>query len=250
MVWGDIFGGIGSAIIGGATSALGAQVQNKVAQREAAKQRDFQEKMYKNRYRYQMEDMRRAGLNPILAYQNAPPGAPSGAQARVSNVGEAAVQGAASGATTGLANLQREVLREQADSARSQAGLNRTTAEKQLYETRNLMLEEVSRAQHIDITAAEVARAAQDEALVKAYPWLRNIGAVMRELGLGGAGTAAVGAGVGGGIGYWSARSARNAASKLSDPRYGSRLPLPNFSETKKKVPRIKSPVFKKGFNR
>lgn len=37
------------------------------ANKQAKKQREFQERMFKNRFRYTMTDMRAAGLNPILA---------------------------------------------------------------------------------------------------------------------------------------------------------------------------------------
>jgi hypothetical protein len=50
---------------------------------QAAKNRDFQERMTKNRYQFQMEDMRKAGLNPMLSMGLAPPGASAGAVGQV-----------------------------------------------------------------------------------------------------------------------------------------------------------------------
>ncbi len=53
-----------------ASSALGASF----AQKQAKKAWKRQQQMYKHRYQWQMEDMRKAGLNPILAYRQTPPG--------------------------------------------------------------------------------------------------------------------------------------------------------------------------------
>jgi len=48
---------------------LGGILGNKASAEEAQRNRRFQRKMYKHRYQYTVEDMRRAGLNPALAYQ-------------------------------------------------------------------------------------------------------------------------------------------------------------------------------------
>jgi len=75
MGLGDFFGGIlglGGDIAAGGWSAA-----------EARKQRQFQERMYKSRYQNQMEDMRKAGLNPMLAFGQTPPGPPSGAMGAI-----------------------------------------------------------------------------------------------------------------------------------------------------------------------
>lgn len=48
---------------------------------EAQKNRDFQEKMRSTQYQTTMEDMRKAGLNPMLAYQQGGAGTPTGATA-------------------------------------------------------------------------------------------------------------------------------------------------------------------------
>ena len=74
-------GSVASSLIGGGLGFLGAESSNKEARRMMQRQQDFQERMYRNRYQYQMADMRAAGLNPILAYSQGPPGAPSGASA-------------------------------------------------------------------------------------------------------------------------------------------------------------------------
>lgn len=73
----------GAALGGGIASAVQGSIANFLSIKEAKKQRQFIEKMYKHRYQYQMEDMREAGLNPILSYSQAPPGGPQGGIARI-----------------------------------------------------------------------------------------------------------------------------------------------------------------------
>lgn len=55
---------------------------------EAQKQRDFEERMAKNSYTYAVEDMKRAGLNPILAYSQGGASVPNGAAASSSTTSQ------------------------------------------------------------------------------------------------------------------------------------------------------------------
>ncbi len=94
--------GIGGALVGGITGLLGGQQQAEAGQAASAKQMAFQERMYKNRYQYQMADMRSAGLNPILSYRQGAPGGPAGSTYQPPNIGAAAVAGASAGASSAL----------------------------------------------------------------------------------------------------------------------------------------------------
>lgn len=73
------FGDWGGAAIGLAGDLIGAGISSA----QAGAQRRFQERMYKHRYQYQMEDMQKAGLNPILAAGSQPPGPPAGAMGKI-----------------------------------------------------------------------------------------------------------------------------------------------------------------------
>lgn len=62
-------------------SFFGSLFSSGMASREAAKNREFQERAIKHRYQWQKQDLLKAGYNPALAYGQQPPGPPGGAQA-------------------------------------------------------------------------------------------------------------------------------------------------------------------------
>lgn len=95
-------------LAGGATSAA-------LAAREAAKNRRFQKKMYKNRFKYSMADMRRSGLNPILAASSGlgGGGSPSGSMASMPDLGNTASQAIKTGSEKKQRTAQTAVLESQ-----------------------------------------------------------------------------------------------------------------------------------------
>ena len=84
---------IGPAI-NAAGALLGGKQQNAANLGISATQMAFQERMSNTAYQRGMKDMRKAGLNPILAYQRGGATTPGGASIPANNViGEAARQG-------------------------------------------------------------------------------------------------------------------------------------------------------------
>ncbi len=105
---------IGAAI--GAAAAIGGGILgNAAARSEASRNRDWQAQMYGQRYQITMDDMRRAGLNPMLAYSQGVGSSPSGSMA---------AQGDFGGGTAGN-------LAAQADIRNSQANLNKQSAKRE-----------------------------------------------------------------------------------------------------------------------
>lgn len=74
-------------------AAGGAYLQNQQAKKAAKRQMGFQAHMSNTAVQRQMADMRKAGINPILAAKYGGASTPSGAMYTPSNIGAAAMQG-------------------------------------------------------------------------------------------------------------------------------------------------------------
>lgn len=68
-------------------------VQNQFSSDEAQKQRDFEERMSSTAYQRVVEDMKKSGINPVLAYQQGGSSTPSGASASSSSVSRGVSRG-------------------------------------------------------------------------------------------------------------------------------------------------------------
>lgn len=79
---GGIFGGLGA--LGGAMINSSSQKDANVINQEMAReQMAFQERMSNSAFQRGTDDMRKAGINPVMAYSQGGASAPPGAQARV-----------------------------------------------------------------------------------------------------------------------------------------------------------------------
>ena len=97
---GDFFTGIGSAI-GGVFGYKGQKDTNVASAQQAQKQMDFQRDMSNTAVQRRMADLRKAGLNPILA-GGKEASSPAGAMAPVGNKAASAAAVAQQAATTAL----------------------------------------------------------------------------------------------------------------------------------------------------
>lgn len=177
--WGSLIG----AGIGAISSAFGAKSQNKAAQEAAERQMAFQRESAQNRYQWTMADMKKAGLNPILAYKQGGGGTLGGSSYTPQNVGEAAVRGASAGGSTAMAarRLTQELnlMGQEEYTKREQGDLFNRQARKADNEIKLLK-------QDYEIRKADVASAKAMEEFYRSEGGnlLRKVDLIMRSLGV------------------------------------------------------------------
>lgn len=123
-------------LIGDAVSAFasykGVQATNRANASISQKQMDFQREMSNTEYQRSMNDMRKAGLNPILAYQKGGASTPAGASIPAQNT--------LAGASEKLGNATEKALR--IASAKAQIANTDSDTQNKIMNTRVLRKEE------------------------------------------------------------------------------------------------------------
>lgn len=151
---------IAPLVAAGAVSAVGGWWANRQRQKEAQKDRNFQEKMSSTSWQRGLADMQAAGVNPALAYAKGGASSPGGAMAGVENITEGAV-------SSGLhaKRLQEEVklIRMQTVKARQDANVAKTAS------FRNIQLERNDEVQN-KILTAQLPWANASAKAVKSFP--------------------------------------------------------------------------------
>lgn len=106
---------VAGALIGGGASLVGSLISGSYGRSAAREQMRFQERMRATQYQTAVQDMRAAGLNPMLAYDQGGAGTPSGAQAQVPDFGRvasSAVDAMRARAEVDVLKAQRDKLNE------------------------------------------------------------------------------------------------------------------------------------------
>lgn len=116
---GPIIGAIGGSLLAGGLNYLGQRKANKEARHAAQAEMDFQERMSSTAYQRGMADMKKAGLNPILAYSQGGASTPGGAiytpQSETAGVASSAMD--AKRLYQELANMRAQEQKIKADTA-------------------------------------------------------------------------------------------------------------------------------------
>lgn len=138
---GALLGGAAGAYFGGPAGALagagiggqifGAAGANQANAKEAAMNRDFQERMSSTAHQRQVADLKAAGLNPILS-ANAGASAPGGAQAQMQNIMEGT---AAAGVEMAMMKSNLEKIKADTNLTNTNAALAHQNREKSKVET-------------------------------------------------------------------------------------------------------------------
>lgn len=76
-----------AGIISGGAGLLGTTISNVMSSNEASKNRDFQERMSNSAHSREINDLRNAGLNPILSALGSGASTPTGATASINDIG-------------------------------------------------------------------------------------------------------------------------------------------------------------------
>lgn len=138
---GDILGVAAAPFTGGASLAIpalsagadivGGLLQNNSAASQARAQEVYQTNMSDTSYQRAVADMKAAGLNPMLAYQNGGASTPSGAMAPVQNVLHGAGSSALDAATSmqNLENMKSTNLLTKAQASKALADARLSTVQ-------------------------------------------------------------------------------------------------------------------------
>ncbi len=168
--WGSVISA-GAQLAGAGLGFLGAERANQSSAASVERQIAFQERAYKNRYQWQMADMRKAGLNPILSSMGGAGLSPQGASMTYRNIGAPAAEGVRGAVSSALAarrlRADEENIKAQAEKGREGAATERSTRMVQGWQLRNLQMDYDLKEQQMFSAVAQARRQREMEEIYK-----------------------------------------------------------------------------------
>lgn len=190
--------GVDDLVMGG-LSLAGGLIQSSMADERADKtnqfnaqqaqmNRDFQERMSNTAYRRGMEDMKKAGLNPILAYQRGGASSPSGATAAAvtAPTNDFISPAVSSAQHSKRTNAEVENMIEQNTNLKFQRGLMWAQAQESEARTRNVQVDTLNKEVDTKIKNAAVSEALKNAKLADMDKEMYDtpMGRIMRGFGV------------------------------------------------------------------
>lgn len=130
-----LLGALAGPLIGGITSMLGGQSQNRAAAQQASAQRAWEEHMSDTSWQRGTADMKAAGINPMLSFMQGGASTPTGAVGGVpANPGGAMGQGIGDAVSSAMqmARLQMDIKNMNQQILESAARTQKTNTEQQI----------------------------------------------------------------------------------------------------------------------
>lgn len=193
------FGSIATGLLGGIFGSNNVSSANQMAAEQARENRDWQERMSNTSHQREVEDLRKAGLNPILtATGGSGASTPSGSTSSFQAYDPSSVVSSINSGLK-LSAIDKEQLKLQ--SARtsqdikesdSRIAVNSSTMQKNAEDIKSAISTQMVNAEMVKKYGAETAKLYQDIEVLKLHPnlVLANIGLANANAGLAGANSA------------------------------------------------------------